>query len=47
MEEKYNVKVLPISCLNMKKSDIENILKEIVLMFPIERIEFNIVIGGK
>ncbi|MBE5934884.1 MAG: stage IV sporulation protein A [Lachnospiraceae bacterium] len=42
LEEKYGVKVIPISCLNMKKSDIENILKEIVIMFPIEQIEFSL-----
>jgi stage IV sporulation protein A len=42
LEELYNVRVIPLSCLNMKKTDIEMILKEIVLMFPIDRIEFNV-----
>ena len=42
MEEEYGVKVIPLSCLNMKKSDIDMIIREIVVMFPIEQINFNV-----
>ena len=42
IKEKYNVPVLNISVLDMKESDITNILKEALYEFPIENIMFNI-----
>lgn len=42
MEEKYNARVIPLSCLNLKKDNIEQILKDILSAFPVEEIVFNV-----
>ncbi|MCG8513373.1 MAG: stage IV sporulation protein A [Halanaerobiales bacterium] len=35
LSEKYDVPVIPIDCLNLKKSDVDNILRKILYEFPI------------
>lgn len=42
LEEKYKTKVIPLSCLNLKKEDIEHIMKDILSVFPTEQIVFDI-----
>ncbi len=42
MTEKYGVKVLPVNCDQLKSKDIIEILKNILLEFPISRIRFYI-----
>ena len=42
LENKYNTKVIPLNCANLKKEDIENILIDILSVFPIELIEFDL-----
>lgn len=41
LEEKYKTKVIPLSCLNLKKEDVEHILKDMLSVFPVEEIEFD------
>lgn len=40
MKEKYGAKVLPVSCKQLKKDDINQILRELLQSFPITRINF-------
>ncbi|MCR5610188.1 MAG: stage IV sporulation protein A [Lachnospiraceae bacterium] len=40
LEEKYNTKVIPLNCEQLRKNDIEKILENILTVFPIEKIEF-------
>ena len=42
LKEKYNVPVMPMSVIDMKESDIVNVLKEALYEFPVDHIEFNI-----
>ena len=42
MEEKYKTKVIPLNCANLKKDDIDNILRDILSVFPVELIEFDL-----
>ena len=42
MSEQYGVTVLPMNCEQLKKEDIYNILKNILLEFPISTIEFHL-----
>lgn len=42
LEKKYRTKVIPLSCINLKKEDIGNILKDILSVFPVELIEFEL-----
>jgi len=42
LREKYNVPVIPLSVIDMRESDIMNILKEALYEFPIEDIEVKI-----
>lgn len=41
MGEKYNSKVLPVNCEQLKKEDIHNIMEQILYEFPISAIEFH------
>ncbi|MCU6760961.1 Stage IV sporulation protein A [uncultured Roseburia sp.] len=40
LSEKYQVQVLPVNCEQLKKDDINRILKSVLYEFPITRIEF-------
>ena len=40
MVDKYQVKVLPVNCAQLKKEDIHDILKEVLFEFPISKLEF-------
>ena len=40
LTEKYGVKVLPVNCDQLKKEDISNILKNVLLEFPVTQIDF-------
>lgn len=42
LEEKYNVSVLAVDCLNMNVSDIEKIIEKILYEFPIKEININL-----
>jgi len=42
LKEKHNVPVLPMSILDMRETDILNVLKEALYEFPVEDIEVNI-----
>jgi stage IV sporulation protein A len=42
MSEQYGVTVLPMNCEQLKKDDIDNILKNILMEFPISTIEFHL-----
>lgn len=42
IEEKHNVKVMPINCEQLKKEDILNILRNILFEFPLTEIVFNV-----
>jgi stage IV sporulation protein A len=39
---KYNVPVIPVDCLHIKKQDIDNILKKILYEFPIKEFYINL-----
>ncbi|MBQ9118935.1 MAG: stage IV sporulation protein A [Lachnospiraceae bacterium] len=41
-EQEYGVRVLPVNCEQLKKTDIDRILKEILEEFPISEIQFRI-----
>ena len=41
MSEKYNKKVLPVSCLELELEDINEILKSVLYEFPIKELAFN------
>lgn len=41
-EEAYGVRVLPVNCEQLKKTDIDRIMKEILEEFPISEIQFKI-----
>lgn len=38
LESKYNVPVIPINCLEMTKSDIQNVLANLLFAFPVKEI---------
>lgn len=40
MTEKYQVKVMPVNCEQLKKEDIHNIMEQVLYEFPISMIEF-------
>ncbi len=42
LEEKYMVKVLPVSCEQLKKEDILNIINSILFEFPLTEVVFNV-----
>lgn len=42
LKEKYNVPVMPMNVIDMKESDLVNVLKEALYEFPVDHIEFNI-----
>lgn len=42
LTEKYQVRVLPVNCEQLKKEDVHHILESILYEFPIEKIEFHI-----
>lgn len=39
LSEKYNRKVIPVNCMQLKKEDIHKILEEILYEFPLSRLE--------
>ena len=47
MRELYNTTVLPVNCLQLKKSDITNIMESILMEFKITQILFNIPLWTK
>lgn len=42
LSEKYNVPVIPVDCLHLKKSDIDNILRNVLYEFPIKEFYINL-----
>lgn len=40
LSEEYRTKVLPLNCDQLKKDDVDDILKSILLEFPVGRVEF-------
>ncbi len=42
LEDKYNVMVLTVDCLNMEIGDIENIFEKILFEFPVKEININL-----
>lgn len=40
MEEKYKVQVMPVNCDQLKKTDVMEILKNILMEFPVSEIDF-------
>jgi stage IV sporulation protein A len=42
LEKNYGVRVIPVNCEQLKKEDIERILKNLLLEFPVAQIEFSI-----
>lgn len=42
LQEKYNTAVLPVNCEQLKKEDIENILRSVLDEFPIAAISFHV-----
>ena len=38
LEEKYNVSVIPVNCMELSENDIENIMKQILYEFPLKEI---------
>lgn len=41
LSEKYNVSVLPISCVNLNEDDIKKILSTVLFEFPVKEIQVN------
>lgn len=42
MEEKYNVSVIAVDCLNMEIADLEKIFERILFEFPVKEININL-----
>ena len=42
LEKNYGVRVIPVNCEQLKKEDIERILKNLLLEFPVVQIDFSI-----
>ncbi len=42
MEEKYGVSVLPINCMELSENDINNIIKNLLLAFPITEVAISL-----
>ena len=42
LEKNYGVRVLPVNCEQLKKEDIERILQNLLLEFPVAQIDFSI-----
>ncbi|MBC8590435.1 stage IV sporulation protein A [Wansuia hejianensis] len=42
LESKYGVSVVPMDCLNMKVSDVENIFEKLLFEFPVKEITINL-----
>ncbi len=42
MEEKYGVSVLPINCMELSENDVNNIVKNLLLAFPITEVAINL-----
>ncbi len=42
MEEKYGVSVLPINCMELSENDVNNIIKNLLLAFPITEVAINL-----
>lgn len=42
LEEKYNVPVISLSCLYLTEEDIDNILQEVLLEFPVRQVSINL-----
>lgn len=42
IEKQYNVKVIPLNCMNLTENDINNIMQDILYEFPIKAVGFNI-----
>ncbi len=42
MEEKYNVPILPINCMELSEKDINSIIKNLLLAFPITEVAINL-----
>lgn len=41
LEEKYGVSVLPVNCMEMNLDDINNIIKNLLLAFPLKEVSIN------
>ncbi len=42
MEEKYGVSVIPINCMELSENDVNNIVKNLLLAFPITEVAINL-----
>jgi stage IV sporulation protein A len=42
LSNKYDVPVIPVDCLNLKKSDIDEVLKNVLYEFPIKELYINL-----
>lgn len=42
LQERYGVPVLPLSCLDLTQEDINNILQEVLLEFPVRQVSINL-----